>query len=290
MPLTSITCILGSMHNSKLITALSLAITLAVSAYANDTPKRVVSMNLCTDQLAMMLAAPGQLHSVSYLAIDPRGSAMAEEARNYRINHGLAEEIYLLQPDLVIAGSFSTHATIDMLEQLGIPVAVFKPAYGLDDVRDRIRQMGDVLGREENSQTLIADYNHRLDILQEETKYRPKAALYYANGYTSGDRTLAGQILTAAGFENVAAKAGYSTGGILPLEVLAMLQPEVLITGQRYPGASRSEEILDHPVLQRLAVGSTKGAISDRDWVCGTPYVLRAIEELSTIRREIVRD
>mgnify|MGYP006999250795 CR=1 FL=1 len=43
-------------------------------------PARVVSMNLCTDQLAMALAAPGQLISVSYIARDPRASAMAEEA------------------------------------------------------------------------------------------------------------------------------------------------------------------------------------------------------------------
>ena len=35
-----------------------------------EQPQRVVSMNLCTDQLAMLIARPGQLHSVSHLASD----------------------------------------------------------------------------------------------------------------------------------------------------------------------------------------------------------------------------
>jgi hypothetical protein len=87
---------------------------------AAEAPRRVVSMNLCTDQLAMLIAAPGQLRSVSHLATDPSASAMAEEALDHDINHGLAEEIYLMRPDLVIAGSFSNRATLDMLRRLEI--------------------------------------------------------------------------------------------------------------------------------------------------------------------------
>ena len=290
---------LGLMRGSKFWTALCTAGALAVPAIAADfdtlrvpstPPARVVSMNLCTDQLAMMVAAPGQLHSVSYLAFDPRGSAMAEEAKNYQINRGLAEEIYLMQPDLVIAGSFSTRATVDMLKRLGIPVAVFNPAYGLGEVRDRLREMGHVLGREDVAQALIDDFDTRLDVLRAESGKRPSAALYYANGYTSGDRTLAGQILTAAGFKNAAVEAGFASGGILPLEVLAMLEPDALITGRRYPGASRSEGILDHPIVQALRESSASGTITDRDWVCGTPFVLRAIEGLSEVRQDMLAD
>lgn len=290
---------LGLMRGSRVWNALCLAGALAVPAIAGASdisrvqgapPARVVSLNLCTDQLAMMVAGPGQLHSVSYLAFDPRGSAMAKEAQHYQVNRGLAEEIYLMQPDLVIAGSFSTRATVDMLKRLGIPVAVFNPAYGLDEVRDRLRQMGAVLGRETTAQALIEDFDRRLDTLRAKGGVRPSAALYYARGYTPGDRTLAGQILIAAGFENAAKTAGFTSRGILPLEVLAMLEPDALITGQRYPGASRSEEILDHPVVEALREVSASGTITDRDWICGTPYVLRAIEGLSQIRTDMLAD
>ncbi len=290
MPVARGRCMSGSMRGFSVLATLAVAGALVAPAMAEDAPQRVVSMNLCTDQLAMMVAAPGQLLSVSYLAIDPRGSAMAEQAKAYEINRGLAEEIYLMQPDLVIAGSFSTRATVSMLRRLGIPVAVMEPAYGLVEVRDRLAEMGEILGRQETAAAMIADYDQRLDALRAEVTHRPSAALYYANGYTSGDRSLAGQILVAAGFENAAVDAGFASGGILPLEVLAMLEPHALITGRRYPGASRSEEILDHPVVQALREGRASGAITDRDWVCGTPYVLRAIEELGTLRSEMAEE
>ncbi|WP_254449007.1 ABC transporter substrate-binding protein [Thalassococcus sp. S3] len=276
--------------NLRHLSLLALLLAGAQSPVGAAPPERVVSMNLCTDQIAMLVAAPGQLYSVSHLSADPRISAMATEAEELVINHGLAEEIYLMEPDLVIAGSFSTRATVEMLKRLGMPVAVFEPAYGLDDVRERLQQMGEVLGQEDTARSLIEDLDQRLDVLRAAVGHRPSAALYYANGYTSGDRTLAGQILIAAGFENAAAAAGYSSGGVLPLEVLAMLDPEAVITGHRYPGASRAEDILDHPVVQTLREGRASGAITDRDWVCGTPFVLSAIEDLSTVRKDLLAD
>src|SRR5690606_11098092 len=86
-----------------------LAVLFATSAEP-ETPKRVVSMNVCTDQLAMLLSVPGQLISVSHLATDPRSSAMTDEAQRYELNHGLAEEISLMTPDLALAGTFTSSA------------------------------------------------------------------------------------------------------------------------------------------------------------------------------------
>ena len=242
-------------------------------------PSRVVSMNLCTDQLAMMLAAPGQLASVSYIARDRRASAMAEDAMAYPINHGRAEEIYLLKPDLVIAGTFSTRATTDMLRRFGVPVAVFEPAYSLDDVPARIAQMGTVLGREEAANALITEFEAAMSHIATTTA-PPRAALYAANGYTSGQHSLAGQILEAAGFANIAAELGYSHSGVLPLELLAMADPDVVITTRPYERPSRSEEILAHPVVSALSRRPDTGEMRDAEWVCGTPHVLNAIQKL----------
>jgi len=213
---------------------------------------------------------------------------MVAEAAAYPANHGLAEEIYLMQPDLVVASVYSTRATVAMLRHLGIPVIQFEPASTMEDVRARILQMGAALGRDQAAMTMVADFDSRLDDLSNEIRRRPEAILYHANGYTSGNKTLAGQILLAAGFENAAVKAGYSHGAKMPLEVLAMTAPEVVITSHPYPGSSRSEEILDHPVVRALRQSTTASAMSDQDWVCGTPYVLRAIEALGHTRRALV--
>ncbi len=261
--------------------------SLALAGPGQAAPQRVVSINLCTDQLAMMLAAPGQLLSVSYLAQDPRSSAMAEEALAWPANHGLAEEIFLLDPDLVVAGSFTARATVSMLRRLGIPVVTMTPARSLDEVRDRIAEMGGLLGREEAAAMLVTEFDAGLAALSETVADPPRAAIYAARGYASGPASLSGAILEAAGFANVAEEVGLSVGGVLPLEQLVMLDPDLVVLPQPWPGASRAEEVLSHPALLALQERAGTAPLTDRDWVCGTPHVLRAIAGLAEARKEL---
>ncbi len=249
----------------------------AVASSVGAAPQRVVSMNLCTDQIAMLLAAPGQLVSVSDLARDPRMSPMADRAQDYPINHGRAEEIYLMRPDLVIAGQYASGPTVAMLRRLGVRVEVLPPAEDIDAIRAEIIRMGGLLGREDKAAQVLARFDRGLT-LAESNADRGRAALYYANGYTSGRDTLAGTILTVAGYRNVADDLGITDTRSLPLEMLVMARPDRLITGAKWPGQSRGEAILDHPALARIAPDTAE--ITDRDWVCGTPFVLRAIEAL----------
>ena len=257
----------------------------------NAAPARVVSMNLCTDQLAMLLAAEGQLVSVSYLARNERSSAMAREARAYPVNHGLAEEIFLLGPDLVIAGQFTSQATVAMLKRLGIPVAIMSPAYSLDDVRERVTELGRHLGQERTAAELVAAFDAELAALRgpsaKRPPRRPRAAVYAANGYMSGPESLSGAILDAAGFDNVAREVGVPVGGLLPLEQLVLLNPDVIVLPTPWPGASRSEEVLHHPALLALRDRTATAPFTDRDWICGTPKVLNAIAELVNVRKKI---
>ena len=262
--------------------ALSLAAPVAA-----DTPKRVVSMNLCTDQLAMMLADEGQLLSVSRIAFDANVSPMAEEAKAYLKNHGQAEEIFLMQPDMVLAGTYTTKASVDMLRDLGIPVEIFDITASLDGVREQIARMGKVLHRDEAAAAMIAQYDARRARLEAREGARPSAMLYYANGLTSGEGSLAHEILDLAGFRNAAVEAGFTWGMKLPLEVLTMTEPDIVITATPYPGGSRAEDVMHHPAVAALRQSSDTTAMTDHDWVCGTPFVLRAAEELAEVRRAL---
>ena len=279
----------GCVRLSRLISlGLALAFAGAVTASvtrADSAPRRVVSINLCTDQLAMLLAAPGQLVSVSDLAADPHSSAMADTARGYPVNQGRAEEVYLLAPDLVVAGAYTDPATVQMLRRVGLRVEQFDTAKSLTDTRDRIAQMARVLGREEEGAALIAKFDADLAVLETKTGTRPRAALYHPNGYTLGGGTLADDILRAAGFRNLAAELGHRGGGTLPLEQLVMAAPDLLISAAPLPGASRSEAVLGHPALDALRKGRAGLRITSPDWICGTPHVLNAVERLTEARR-----
>lgn len=259
---------------------LALAVMAMTAPAMAEPPARVLSMNLCTDQLAMLVAGPGQLISVSYLAHDPRASAMAEEAAAFPANHGLAEDILRLRPDLVLAGAYTTPVTVAILQRLGLSVEIFQPENDMEGIRANLRRMGDVLGRQDEAVVIIDRFDADLAALAAEPGDRRRAAIYAATGYSSGENSLAGAILHEAGLANVAAELGLAQGGFLPLERLVLADPDLVVTGKRYPRASRAEEMLDHPALRAITAEAGARALSDSDWVCGTPHVLRAIARL----------
>ena len=250
-------------------------------------PGRVVSMNLCTDQLAMLVAAPGQLISVSHLAQDPGASAMAAEARRYHANRGLAEDIVLLRPDLVLAGQFGAGPTVALLKRLGRPVRIFAAESDIEGIRANLRRMGDVLGQPARAARVIARFDADLAALSLPAgqSVRTRAALYAENGYSAGDRTLAGSILSAAGFANVATELGLPQGGMIPLESLLLAAPDLVVLSREARGASRAGEVLDHPALRRLAPGGGGTAgLHAADWACGTPAIVNAIARMAALR------
>ena len=266
------------MVSLRALTVLALAAGLAVPAGA-EPPKRVVSMNLCTDQLAMALAAPGQLISVSYIARDPRASAMVEEAMRYPVNRGRAEEVYLLHPDLVLAGSFGGPA-VAMLHRLGVPVVEVAPPTSLDEARKAIAQVGAALGRSEEAAAMIAAFDRELAELSRPVGPDvPTAATWGPNGYSVAGDTLAGDIMRRAGFSLVTDRLGMDTSGYVPLEVLVMTQPDLIVTGTPYPGDSRAEEVLVHPALDRLDGRVLR--VPDALWTCALPRSLEALAMLS---------
>ncbi|WP_252946228.1 ABC transporter substrate-binding protein [Oceanicola sp. 502str15] len=270
------------MPGSNLLGALALCLAGACPALAAP-PERVVSINLCTDQLALAIAAPGQLVSVTRM-LQADDSPLAEAARALPGNSARAEEVYLLAPDLVIAGSFTAPDTLRMLERLGLEVAVFTPAETLDDIRANILRMGRLLGREAEAAQEVAAFDARLAAIPMPPGPAPLAALYAANGYSAGQSTLPGQIVKSAGFALLAEKLGLPYGGVVPLETLATANPDLLVAAR--PGApkSRAEEILAHPVVEALRARVPTDTLHDSDWTCGTPAVLGTVERLAAIR------
>lgn len=253
---------------------------------AGAAPARVVSVNLCTDQIAMMLAAPGQLVSVSKLAADPLASSMAAEAARFPQNRGSAEQVYLLHPDLVLAGEFTDPTTLDLLRRLGVRVVQVPVVTALDGVPAQLRAVAVAMGRDEEGETLVNDFTRGLAAL--ETDLPPLAgAFYYPNGYTTGGGTVADDVLRHTGFFNIAGREGLTGGGFMPLERLVMAGPRLIVTSRPYAGASRSEEMLEHPALRALRASARVEATNDGDWLCGTPYILRAVAAMRAVRESL---
>lgn len=257
------------------------------AASADAPPLRVVSMNVCTDQLAMLVARPGQLHSVSYLARDAGTSAMAEEAAAYVVNHGLAEEIFLMKPDLVLAGAYTTRTTVSLLRRLGFRVEEFQPEASFDTVRANLRRMGELLGNPERAEALVAGMDAEIAALAEAETPRLRTALTFANSYTSGSGTLISEVVARAGLDNIAETLGMTGTARLPLELLILSNPELMAGGQSgVKGPALAEQNFTHPAYRALAAASAEAPLENRLTVCGGPFTLKAARALQDAARD----
>lgn len=247
-------------------------------AAAEPAPRRVVSMNVCTDQLAMLIAGDGQLHSVSALARDPNSSAMAKEAEAFATNHALAEEIFLMEPDLVLAGTFSSRATVNLLRELGVKVEEFAPSRSFEDIRESILRVGELLQRQERAGELVGDLDAGLAELKAQRPSGRSIALYDANSYTTGGGTLANEIFNAAGLVNIAEKLGIVGSTRLPLELLITEQPDMIATSFRsYGGApALAQENFVHPAFKALEAQKQGVGVPVPNMICGAPFTLQA--------------
>ncbi|MFV0409259.1 MAG: ABC transporter substrate-binding protein [Paracoccus sp. (in: a-proteobacteria)] len=248
---------------------LAAALALLLSGAAGAAPSRVVSVNLCTDQLALLIAAPGQLASVSYVAADPRVSLMADQAAKLPLNHARAEEIFLSRPDLVLASTYSDPALLALLARLGLRVETLPPARRIADMRENITRMGALLDRPDRAAQLLAGFDADLARIGPGTGRL--ATSYGANGFANGAGTLSGDVMRRAGLMLLAERLGLPQGGQVALEQLVMADPDLIVTGTRETTPSRAEALLDHPAF--AAIPARQLSVPDRDWICGLPAV-----------------
>ena len=72
---------------------------------------RIVSMNVCTDQLLLSLAEPAQILGLSRYSRNAAESFAAGEARRFPILSGGAEDVLALNPDIVVASLYDKRST-----------------------------------------------------------------------------------------------------------------------------------------------------------------------------------
>lgn len=245
-------------------------------------PSRVASINLCTDQLLLLLADSSQVASVTYLAKDANNSFTADLAAQHDVNHAKIEELITLQPDLVLANEYTDPALIMLLQQLGFQVERFANADSIQTIRNNIHQLATLLDQESRGEALIAEMDRRIELIAAKSRTtRPSALFYQVRGYTSGHHTLQDEALRLAGWQNVSSQVGINGYAPIDLETLLLAKPTQLFTSSYAPNTeSVGQHQLHHPVLQRVAGGKPFGEIDYRFWICGGPMIADAIEAL----------
>ena len=260
------------------------AAALALAPPASAKPQRIVSLNLCADQLVLQLAEPANIASVTHHAADPELSYMAAAAAGIAANRGRAEEVVALDADLVFTVAPSAQPTVFMLRRLGIEVVELALAESVAGVRDLVRQVAALVGEEARGEAVIAEMDGRLEAVAAAPGSRPRAAVLQARGHTAGPGTLIDEIVRMAGFENVATELGLSGSEYLGLESLVLARPDaVVLSGYRSDQASLAVQLFDHPAL-RSRTDITVVAMPVALWLCATPAIAEAAERLVSAR------
>lgn len=262
---------------------LLLALLAGQVAGGAQAAPRVVSINLCADQLLLALAAPEQILGLSAFARDPARSWAAAEAARYPVLSGTAEEVLALKPDLVLAGRFTKRATREMLRAQGFRVVELEAVRSLDEAKSQLRQLGTVLGRREKAEAAVAGIDAAIARAREAASgYTARVLPLQRRGWISGADTLMTSLLAAVGLRNAGAELSSGFARQVSLEAIVELRPDILlVSGAGEVAEDQGSALLQHPALAKQYPASRRIVLPEKLTVCGGPMLADALDQLS---------
>ncbi len=263
-----------------LLTALSLCGGAALAQAVprpSASPARVMSLNLCTDQLVLALLPSQRITSVNERARDRGSSLMAAAAQRVAINHGLAEEVLRQRPELVIAGSYTTPATRALLKRLGWPMMEVGPADSIAQIRATTRQVARAVGQSARGEQLLARMDSRLADLARNPGPKLRIAAWDGGGFAAGPGSLYDTVLKLAGALNVASdpvlRANFLGPGAPDTELLLAEAPALLVRGGKDDRNGLRTDTALHPLVRRFWGQDRTVVIDQAYYICGTPFI-----------------
>ncbi len=257
------------------LSAISLA---AAAAAADAAPRRVASLNLCTDELVLQLAAPEQIVSVTHLAQAPAETALWRQARRYRRNDGSLLSVVALRPDLVVTMGGGARDRLRIAARLGIATVDLPFARSLTDVAEGVRRLSLALGRPARGAAVL----RRMAALMRSAPRRRHDSIWLGGG----GRTVAADGLEAQWMALAGLRQRPLRGDRVPLETLIARPPAVLLLSDYRQGQySNQQRWLAHPAARRPR-GALTIAIDGRPWTCMGPLLL---DEIARLRRSVAR-
>ncbi len=249
----------------------------------SQPPARVISINMCTDQLLLDMAAPGQIAGLSPFAADAARSFMFERAQGLPILSGTAEEVMILAPDLVVSGTFTKRATREFIRARGVNLEEFAPVRTLAETKRQITRFGEITGAQAKAASRNAELDAALAELRAAASKQKLRVLPLARrGWVSGSSSLMSELLTQAGLINVADELGIRTGGRTTLEAIIILKPDALLISRDDGEAEdQGKALLLHPAIQNLFPTDRRIIIPERLTICGGSMLVDAMRMLS---------
>ncbi len=248
---------------------------------AQAAPQRIMSLNICTDQLLLALVPQRRIASVTFMAREPQPLRLWPQAAMLSINYGSAEEVLAAKPDLVLTGPFMPALTRQLLEKSGARIVEAPLAEDFEQIAAVTRIVAKAVGAQARGEVLVAHMREDLRAMARARPARPIRVAQWGNGgHVPGQSGLYGVMLAAAGARSITQDDSY-----YDVEGLLAGRPQVLLFADTYAGmATMRSDQNDHPALKtripRVSYSSFYG--------CGVPQVAAAARRLQADMRMAV--
>lgn len=256
----------------------SISLALLAGASADAAPRRVASLNLCTDELVLLLADPGQIVSVTHLAHSEAETPLWRWAAGYPRNDGSLVSVAALKPDLVLTMDGGGSDRAGIARRLGARLLDLPYPSSLADVEAAVGRVAAAVGQPARGAAWVA----RIEAARRARPAIQADAIWLGGGgRTVPPAGLASQWMGLAGLRQRAI-----AGDRVSLETLLVRPPAVLLRSDYRAGQYSGEQAwLGHPLAARARAGRTLVA-DGRLWTCLGPLMVGEIERL---RREAAR-
>jgi iron complex transport system substrate-binding protein len=252
----------------------------AAAAAGRAIPRRIMSTNVCTDLLLLQIAPRARIASVTFMAPEGARPLFPGRADGIALNHGQAEDVVRLKPDLILDSGLSSPLVRTLARRVGARVIDVKNANNFQDIRDIVRQVGEAVGEPARAEALIRRMDATLaDLAAHPPRRRLRVVAWSGGSAVPGKGSLTDAIITAAGAVNIAAKPG-SAESSFGVEELLAARPDALLFG----GATLGQPSLltdqgQHRVVRRLYAGR-RIAYNDIAHTCGLPQSADSARDL----------
>lgn len=274
----------------RLAALVAVALALPASAVLAAGLPRMVSMNVCSDQLLLTLADPEQIIGLSRFSRDGWQSLSANDMKRFPVLSGGAEDVLLAKPDIVVASLFDKRSTRELLKANGLHLVELAVPRTLAEARDQIREVGNITGHPDRAAAEIA----RLDAAL--ARARGAAGRHYRvlplsrRGWVAGIDSFVGSLLTETGLLNAAGDLGFTSGGFASLEAIVSLRPDFIVVSQAGNLArDDGQAFLLHPALERFYPPAKRIVIPERMTECGGVMLADALDALTAELKRVGR-
>lgn len=274
---------------AKSACAIAAVLWLLPVVAAEAAPKRIVSVQVCTDEYVFRLVPRERIAALSYLAADrhPVVSTIADKVAGIRLVRQTAEEILAARPDVVVMDEGAQSRVRAVLALARVPVIDVAWANDLADVRRTTRALAASLGAAGRGEALIAEMDARLAAARKMAPAPPvKALIYEPNGYTVAGG-IADAVMREAGLINAAPEMLVTRQGTIPVEAVIAAAPELVIFGTEAGRSdSRARQVQLHPAFAALRGRTHAVWLSTTSLLCPGPWSALAATDFVRAARD----